>query len=62
MGCVSGYTKTSKTCSETADQGYNQCSQTADEGYNNCASSYYNECHWYSPWNCIAGWFCSAWT
>lgn len=62
MGCIDGYNETSKTCSETADEGYNNCSQTADEGYNNCQSSYYNECHWYSPWNCIAGWFCSAWT
>jgi len=62
MGCVDGYTKTSSTCSQTADQGYNKCSQSADEGYNSCQSNYYNECHWYSPWNCIAGWFCSAWT
>jgi hypothetical protein len=62
MGCLAGYTKTSKTCSQTADQGYNECSQSADEGYNSCQSNYYNECHWYSPWNCIAGWFCSAWT
>jgi hypothetical protein len=62
MDCLSGYTKTSKTCSQTADQGYNECSQSADEGYNSCQSKYYNECHWYSPWNCIAGWVCSAWT
>ncbi len=62
MTCLSGYPKTSKACSQYADQGYNTCSQTADKGYNSCQSKYYNKCHWYSPWNCIAGWFCSAWT
>ena len=62
MTCLSGYTETSKTCSQHADQGYDECSQTADQGYDSCQSKYYNECHWYSPWNCIAGWFCSAWT
>jgi hypothetical protein len=51
MGCISGYTQTSSSCS-----------QTADEGYNSCSSQYLNECHWYSPWNCIAGWLCDAWT
>lgn len=61
---MSNCTKHVKTdeCTQTRDEGYNKCSQTRDEGYNSCQSNYYNKCHWYSPWNCVAGWFCSAWT
>lgn len=47
-------------CIENADQGYNECNTWADHGHNNCTSQYHNECHWYSPWNCVAGWLCSA--
>jgi phospholipase C len=49
------------SCVSWADEGSEQCSQYADQGYNQCASQYLNECHWYSPWNCIAGWLCDAW-
>lgn len=49
------------SCVSWADEGSEQCSQYADDGYNQCASQYLNECHWYSPWNCIAGWLCDAW-
>jgi phospholipase C len=48
-------------CQQWADEGSNQCSSWADEGHNECAEKYWNECHWYSPWNCVAGWFCDAW-
>jgi phospholipase C len=47
-------------CDQWADEGHDECSQWADEGHNECQSEYYNECHWYSPWNCIAGWLCDA--
>ena len=49
----------SNQCSQWADEGSNQCSQWADEGSNQCTS--WDECHWYTPWNCIAGFFCRAW-
>jgi phospholipase C len=49
----------SSQCSQWADEGSNQCSQWADEGSNQCTS--WEECHWYTPWNCIAGFFCRAW-
>ena len=58
--CVKWADEGSYQCSQWADEGSNQCSQWADEGSNQCASSYYNNCHWYSPWNCVAGWFCQA--
>ncbi len=45
-------------CTTYADEGSNQCSTWADEGSNQCSS--WGECHWYTPWNCIAGWFCQA--
>lgn len=51
----------SNQCQEWADQGSDQCQNWADEGYNQCSSSYWNQCHWYSPWNCIAGLICDAW-
>ena len=43
---------------QLADEGSNQCSQWADEGSNQCVS--WEKCHWYTPWNCIAGLFCRA--
>ena len=46
-------------CTTWADEGSNQCSQWADEGSSQCTS--WDECHWYTPWNCIAGFFCRAW-
>jgi phospholipase C len=47
------------TCTTWADHGSDECSQWADEGSNQCTS--WEECHWYTPWNCIAGFFCRAW-
>ena len=61
LSCKQWADEGSFACSQWADQGSNQCSQWADEGSNQCASSFLNECHWYSPWNCIAGWLCQAW-
>jgi len=46
-------------CTSWADEGSNQCSEWADEGSSQCTS--WEECHWYTPWNCIAGFFCRAW-
>jgi phospholipase C len=46
-------------CTSWADEGSDQCSEWADEGSNQCTS--WEECHWYTPWNCIAGFFCRAW-
>jgi phospholipase C len=46
-------------CTSWADEGSDQCSEWADEGSNQCTS--WEKCHWYTPWNCIAGFFCRAW-
>jgi phospholipase C len=46
-------------CTTWADEGSDQCSEWADEGSSQCTS--WEECHWYTPWNCIAGFFCRAW-
>ena len=58
--CTTWADEGSQQCSQWADEGSQGCSKYADEGSNECASKYYSECHWYSPWNCIAGWLCSA--
>jgi phospholipase C len=58
--CVTWRDAGYSTCDKWADEGSSQCSHWADEGSNQCASKYLNECHWYSPWNCIAGWLCQA--
>ena len=47
------------TCTTWADEGSNACSDWADEGSDTCTS--WDKCHWYTPWNCIAGFFCRAW-
>ncbi|HWA42576.1 MAG TPA: alkaline phosphatase family protein [Hypericibacter adhaerens] len=57
--CKNWSSKTSYECTQWADEGSNQCSQWADEGSDQCTS--WEECHWYTPWNCIAGFFCRAW-
>ncbi len=57
--CKNWASQAQQTCSQWADEGSNQCSQWADEGSNQCTS--WGECHWYTPWNCIAGFFCRAW-
>lgn len=46
-------------CTTWADEGSNECSEWADEGSSQCTS--WGKCHWYTPWNCIAGFFCRAW-
>ena len=46
-------------CTNWADEGSDKCSQWADEGSDQCTS--WKKCHWYTPWNCIAGFFCRAW-
>jgi phospholipase C len=49
----------SQKCSQWADEGSQKCSQWKDEGTKKCTS--WEKCHWYTPWNCIAGFFCRAW-
>ncbi len=56
--CTTWADEGSNQCSTWADEGSNQCSKWADEGSNQCTS--WEECHWYTPWNCIAGFFCRA--
>src|SRR6185295_6346978 len=59
--CVSWRDDGYQKCNKWADEGSSQCSSWADQGHNECAAKYLSECHWYSPWNCIAGWLCQAW-
>jgi phospholipase C len=59
--CTSWRDEGYSACDEWADEGSNQCSSWADEGHNECQSQYWSDCHWYSPWNCVAGWLCDAW-
>src|SRR5437868_2260883 len=59
--CVSWRDAGYSQCNHWADEGSSACSSWADQGHNECAAKYLNECHWYSPWNCIAGWLCQAW-
>lgn len=47
-------------CSNWADEGSNECSRWADEGSSQC-TSWGKKCHWYTPWNCVAEWFCKGW-
>src|SRR5438034_3356047 len=57
--CKNWSQEISYECTSWADEGSNQCSAWADEGSNQCTS--WEKCHWYTPWNCIAGFFCRAW-
>ncbi|MBN8736131.1 MAG: hypothetical protein J0H27_07660 [Xanthomonadales bacterium] len=57
--CKNWASKTDYECTSWADEGSDQCSQWADEGSSQCTS--WSKCHWYTPWNCIAGFFCRAW-
>jgi phospholipase C len=59
--CVSWRDNGYSACNQWADEGSSQCSSWADDGHDECASQYWNECHWYSPWNCIAGLICDGW-
>ena len=45
-------------CVEWADEGSEKCSEWADEGSEKCKA--WERCKWYTPWNCIAGFFCKA--
>lgn len=57
--CKNWASKTDYECTTWADEGSEQCSQWADEGSSECTS--WSKCHWYTPWDCIAGFFCRAW-
>lgn len=46
-------------CTDWAANTIVNCTEWADEGSNQCTS--WSKCHWYTPWNCIAGFFCRAW-
>src|SRR6188474_3420273 len=46
------------TCKNWATELDQVCTSWADEGSSHCTS--WEECHWYTPWNCIAGFFCRA--
>lgn len=58
IDCKNAGTKLEYGCTSWAAQGIRTCSQWADEGSNQCTS--WSKCHWYTPWNCIAGFFCRA--
>ncbi len=58
ISCKNWTSQLDYTCTSWADEGSNQCSQWADEGSNQCTS--WGKCHWYTPWDCIAGFFCRA--
>ncbi|HKY29572.1 MAG TPA: alkaline phosphatase family protein [Pyrinomonadaceae bacterium] len=47
-------------CTQWADEGSHECSEWADEGSKEC-SEWGKKCHWYTPWNCVAEWFCKGW-
>lgn len=56
--CKNWSSKIDYECTTWADEGSSECSDWADEGSSHCTS--WEECHWYTPWNCIAGFFCRA--
>lgn len=58
IGCKDLGSKLDYGCTKWADEGSNKCTQWADEGSNECTS--WEECHWYTPRDCIAGFFCRA--
>ncbi|MDQ3982775.1 MAG: phosphoesterase [Actinomycetota bacterium] len=58
--CENWSTKVDYECTQWADEGSNECSEWADEGSNECAE-WGKKCRWYTPWNCVAEWFCKAW-
>ncbi len=57
--CKNWSSKLDHECTSWADEGSDACSDWADEGSSQCTS--WKKCHWYTPWNCIAGFFCRAW-
>ena len=56
--CKNWATELDQVCTSWADEGSSHCSDWADEGSSECTS--WEECHWYTPWDCIAGFFCRA--
>jgi phospholipase C len=58
--CDNWSTTVDYECTQWADEGSYECSQWADEGRNECGE-WGKKCHWYTPWNCVAEWFCKAW-
>ncbi|MDQ3822913.1 MAG: hypothetical protein M3321_06705 [Actinomycetota bacterium] len=59
LACKNWSQEVSYECTSWADEGSHQCSEWADEGSNQCTS--WKKCKWYTPWNCVAGFFCRAW-
>lgn len=57
--CKNAGSALSYVCTTWAEVSSQQCTQWADQGSNVCATAW-QRCHWYTPWNCIAGFFCSA--
>jgi hypothetical protein len=57
--CTEWADEGSEECSEWADEGSEECSKWADEGSEKCTA--WEACKWYTPWNCIAGFFCKGW-
>jgi hypothetical protein len=45
-------------CTQWAAQNIKTCAQWAQSTSKHCTS--WKKCHWYTPWNCIAGFFCRA--
>lgn len=58
--CENWSTKVDYECTQWADEGSNRCSEWADEGSSECGE-WGKKCRWYTPWNCVAEWFCKAW-
>lgn len=58
ISCKNWSSEVDYKCTSWADEGSRKCSRWADEGSSKCTS--WEECHWYTPWNCIAGFFCRA--
>ena len=58
--CENWSTRVDYECTQWADEGSSECSEWADEGSSEC-SEWGKKCRWYTPWNCVAEWFCKAW-
>jgi len=58
--CKNWSTKVDYECTQWADEGSNECERWADEGNTEC-EEWGKKCHWYTPWNCVAEWFCKGW-
>jgi phospholipase C len=56
--CKNWSSRIDHECTQWTDEGSSKCSHWADEGSSKCIS--WSKCHWYTPWNCIAGFFCRA--